>query len=80
MQVGREEVMGYMAGIVACGLKLIAYEPYHIKQNWKVSQVMRDTNIMNLNQDSGNGEKGLYLKSNLEEELTEFCDMDACVG
>lgn len=41
---------------------------------------MRDTNIMNLNQDSGNGEKGLYLKSNLEEELTEFCDMDACVG
>ena len=37
---------------------------------------MRDTDIMNLNQDSGNGEKGLYLKSNLEEELTEFCDMN----
>lgn len=42
--------------------------------------MVRNTDVMNLNPDTReNGKKGIRLKSNLKEELTEFGDMTSSV-
>ena len=49
----REEAMGYMAGTVTMTSTRKPGGPRKINENWKISSVVRNADVMNLNQDTG---------------------------
>lgn len=52
-QVRREEAMGYMAGTVTMASTRKPGGPRKINENWKISSVVSNADVMNLNQDTG---------------------------